>query len=73
MYDSYGDSWNGATYSIDDAAGHNISSGGLTDYTNYGTGSFLGSVASPPTILITLRLTQPVGRPRSLGGYSGWR
>ncbi|MDP7653594.1 MAG: lamin tail domain-containing protein, partial [Candidatus Marinimicrobia bacterium] len=40
MYDSYGDSWNGATYSIDDAAGHNISSGGLTDYTNYGMDPF---------------------------------
>jgi len=30
LYDSYGDGWNGATYSIDDLAGHNIVSGGLT-------------------------------------------
>jgi len=48
MYDSYGDGWNGATYSIDDAAGTNIVSGGLASG-SYGMDPFSVPAPPPPT------------------------
>ena len=69
MYDSWGDGWNGGTYTL---AGNitGTTSGGLTGWTSFGTNSFNVNGGTPCTIAATSQYLITVKFYRDCGGIS---
>ncbi|MBC8265754.1 MAG: gliding motility-associated C-terminal domain-containing protein [Flavobacteriales bacterium] len=71
MYDSYGDGWNGGTYSITgNTSLSGTTSGGLTGWTSFGTNSFSVSGGTPCTIPPSSQYLITVKFYRDCGGIS---